>query len=51
MYCRVFELFTTTNLSYADCHTAALIELRGESELYSFDGGFRKVPTLKRLEP
>jgi predicted nucleic acid-binding protein len=51
LYARVFRLYTTTNLSYADCHTAALIELRGERQIYSYDQGFGKVPTLERLEP
>jgi uncharacterized protein len=51
LYPRIFQLFTTTNLSYADCHTAALMESRGQPELYSYDEGFKKVPALKRLEP
>jgi predicted nucleic acid-binding protein len=51
LYPRVFQLYQSTNLSYADCHSAALIESRGESEQYSYDEGFKKVPTLTRLEP
>jgi len=51
LYPQIFELYTTTNLSYADCHTAALLESRGQTELYSYDEGFKKVPTLTRLEP
>ncbi len=51
LYPRIFQLYTTTNLSYADCHSAALIESRGQRELYSYDQGFKKLPTLKRLEP
>lgn len=51
LYPRIFALYTTTNLSYADCHTAALIESRGQTELYSYDEGFKKVPTVTRLEP
>jgi predicted nucleic acid-binding protein len=51
LYPRVFQLYEATNLSYPDCHTAALIESRSQSELYSYDEGFKKVPTLKRLEP
>ena len=51
LYPRIFQLYTSTNLSYADCHTAALIESRGQRQLYSYDERFRKVPTLERLEP
>ena len=51
LYPRIFELYTTTNLSFADCHTAALIESRGQTELYSYDEGFKKVPILTRWEP
>jgi predicted nucleic acid-binding protein len=51
LYPRVFQLYTSTNLSYADCHTAALLESRAQLELYSYDEGFEKVPGLLRLEP
>ena len=50
LYTRVFELYLTTGLSYQDCQTAALIESRGERELYSYDRSFDRLPTLSRLE-
>jgi predicted nucleic acid-binding protein len=52
IYRRVFDLYVTVPaLSYVDAHTAALLERRGETELYSYDEGFDRVPTITRLEP
>ena len=51
-YRRVFDLFVAVpSLSYVDAHTAALIERRGETELYSYDVEFDRLPSITRLEP
>ena len=51
VYRRVFELYTALNLSYVDCYNAALGEDHGEIEFYTYDEGFRKIPSITPLEP
>ncbi|MCX6022895.1 MAG: type II toxin-antitoxin system VapC family toxin [Chloroflexi bacterium] len=51
MYTRVFELYTSLPIDYNDAYHAALIESRGETELYSYDRDFDRVPGLQRFEP
>ena len=51
LFRRVFELFTTTALTYPDCYHAALVERSGDRRVISFDRGFDKLAGVKRIEP
>jgi len=51
LFRRVFELFTTTPLTYPDCYHAALVERSGDRRVISFDQGFDRLSTLKRIGP
>jgi predicted nucleic acid-binding protein len=51
MYERVFELYTSLNIDYADAYNAALMESRKQPELYSYDTDFDRIVGLRRLEP
>ncbi len=51
LYGRVFELYTSYPIDYVDAYHIALIEARGEPELYSYDTDFDQVPGVRRLEP
>ena len=51
LYRRVFELYTSLPIDYVDAYHAALMEERGETELYSYDADFDQVPGIRRLEP
>jgi predicted nucleic acid-binding protein len=51
LYRRVFDLYVALPIDFPDAFHAALIESRGEPELYSFDRDFDRIPTLKRIEP
>ena len=51
LFRRVFELFTTTALTYPDCYHAALVERSGDRRVISFDQGFDRLRTLTRIEP
>jgi len=51
IYRRVFDVYATHNVDFVDAYHVALIEARRESELYSFDKHFDRIPTLVRREP
>jgi predicted nucleic acid-binding protein len=51
LYRRVFELYTSLPIDYVGAYHVALMESRGETELYSYDADFDRVPSLRRLEP
>ena len=51
IFARIFELFVNTKIDYIDCYHAALLEARGETDLYSYDTDFDRVPSLRRQEP
>jgi predicted nucleic acid-binding protein len=51
LYSRIFALYTTTGLSFVDSYNVALMEFRGEHEIYSYDEGYKRVSTITRLEP
>jgi predicted nucleic acid-binding protein len=48
---RVFDLYVTTPLSFADAFHAALAERLGGGTIVSFDRHFDRVPGLQRVEP
>jgi len=48
---RAFDLYVAQNLDLSDAHIAALMEFSGESELYSFDRDFDRIPGITRMEP
>jgi len=48
---RAFELYTSTNLSFADCFHVAIAEVRRIPEFVSFDRGLDRIPGLNRVEP
>jgi len=50
MYHRVFELYTTTRLGFADAFHVALMERLGINEVFSFDTDFDRVPGIVRRE-
>jgi predicted nucleic acid-binding protein len=51
LYARAFDLYVAHPIDFQDAFHAALIESRGETELYSFDQDFDRISTLRRLEP
>jgi len=51
MYARVFELYTSLPIDYVDAYHAALMENRGEPEVYSYDTDFDRIAGITRLEP
>ena len=50
LYRRVFELYRTTPLGFADCYHVALMERLGITEILSFDTDFDRNPGIKRRE-
>lgn len=48
---RAFTLYTSTNLSFADCLHVAIAEARKAPEFVSFDRGLDRIPGLNRIEP
>src|SRR3954467_10472582 len=51
LYRRIFTLYTATALSFVDSYNVALMESKGEREIYSYDEEYRKVGSITRLEP
>lgn len=51
LYGRIFELYTSHAIDYVDAYHAAIMEYRGDLELYSYDTDFDQVPEIRRLEP
>lgn len=47
---RAFELYTNTNLSFADCLHVAIAEARKAPQFVSFDRGPDRIPGLNRVE-
>ncbi len=48
---KVFDLYTTLNLSFADAYHSVLAQQHAEGEIVSFDRGLDRVPGLRRIEP
>lgn len=48
---RAFDLYTSTNLSFADCFHVAIAEARKSPQFVSFDRGLDRIPGLNRVEP
>ncbi len=48
---RAFDLYTSTNLSFADCLHVAIAEARKAPQFVSFDRGLDRIPGLNRIEP
>jgi predicted nucleic acid-binding protein len=48
---RAFDLYTSTNLSFADCLHVAIAEARKVPQFVSFDHGLDRVAGLNRVEP
>lgn len=51
LYPRVFDLFCTKNISFADAYHAAYMELHDIAEVYSYDTDFDRVQGVTRVEP
>jgi predicted nucleic acid-binding protein len=51
IYRRVFDLWVSLPIAFIDAVHATLIERRTPPELYSFDAGFDRIPTVRRIEP
>ncbi len=49
-YRRVFELYCTTRLGFADCYHAVLMERLGITEVLSLDTDFDHLPGIRRRE-
>jgi predicted nucleic acid-binding protein len=49
-YQRVFELYTTTPLGFADCFHVVLMQRLGITDVLSFDTDFDRVPGILRKE-
>jgi predicted nucleic acid-binding protein len=48
---RAFDLYTRTNLSFADCLHVAIAEARKVPHFVSFDRGLDRIAGLNRVEP
>ena len=48
---RAFDLYTSTNFSFADSLHAAIAEARNVPAFISFDRGHDRIPGLNRVEP
>jgi predicted nucleic acid-binding protein len=48
---RAFDLYTSTNLSFADCLHVAIAEARKAPQFVSFDRGLDRIAGLNRVEP
>ncbi len=48
---RAFDLYTSTNLSFADCLHVAIAEARKVPQFVSFDRGLDRIAGLNRVEP
>ncbi len=51
LYRRIFDLYTSLPIDYVDAYHAALIENRGQPELYSYDTHFDRIAGITRMEP
>src|SRR6266516_1529015 len=51
LYYQAFDIYASTNLSFADSFNAAYMEALKLSEIYSWDEDFDKLPGLTRVEP
>ena len=45
-----FDLFLTTNIGFADCYHAVLMQRLGLNEVLSFDRDFDRLPGITRRE-
>jgi predicted nucleic acid-binding protein len=45
------ERYATTNVSFADAYHSVYLQARGQSEIYSWDTDFDKLPGIRRPEP
>jgi len=48
---RALDFYADRNLSFADAYFAAEMLKSGESEVYSWDEGFKRVEGISRVEP
>lgn len=48
---KVFDLYVSLNLSFADCYHAVLMERLKLDEIVTFDRGFEKIKSVQRTEP
>lgn len=48
---RVFELYVTLNIAFADAYHVAMMEQQGLNEVVSFDREFDRAPGIRRVEP
>jgi predicted nucleic acid-binding protein len=51
LYPRVFELYVSYPIDYVDAYHVALLEHYGQTELFSFDTDFDRLPEVTRREP
>ena len=51
MYLRALDLYASYPLDFEDAVTIAQMERQKIAELVSYDQGFDRVPTVKRVEP
>jgi predicted nucleic acid-binding protein len=52
LYIRALDLYVAFSfLSFADAFNAASMQVRGVSEIYSWDEGFDRLPGITRVEP
>ena len=49
-YRKVFDLYLTLGLGFADCYHAVFMQRAGITEILSFDTDFDKVPDVHRSE-
>lgn len=50
-YFDAFDLYVSSNISFADAYNAVYMRARGMAEIYSWDTDFDKIPGIARFEP
>ena len=48
---RTLDVYVGENISFADAYHAADMAARGETEIYSWDTDFDRIPGITRVEP
>lgn len=51
LYRRVFDLYITKNISYADAYNAVYLQAEERTHIYSSDRDSNKIDGIARLEP
>ena len=51
LYSQIFDLYVQYNIDYIDAYNVVVMHQLGLTEIYSYDGDFKRVTGITRLEP